>query len=383
MMSLFTSIASDLDNFIENFSALGLPIYIFILAAYIFVHWLLPRKFRTFYLSLGATVFIIAIDWISYAVLVFMAVSLYSLTKIQQRTTFLLVLGLLFLIIPFIVHESARVIYRDSDFYDIIFMTGMAFYTLRLIHYWFECFKNKLPSHNFIEFYSYTFFLPIFIVGPIYRFEDFNKWEKRKRIDWDRFYEGVHRIIQGIFMVVVLSDYIVNNLFRGWINQLQNDQWLIKLYSQCLEYGLNIYFQFAGYSSIAIGIGLLLGHRICENFHHPFFRENIVEFWKHWHMSLTGWVRHYIFLPIVSYTGAERIALMLSMCMIGVWHGFTLNALMWGIYHGVGINIYHSYHRSRWRALLVSSNLLLRRIWYFLSIFITFNFVILGNYLLK
>ncbi len=369
--------------YIDILSQWSLQTYIVCLAAYIVIHWLLPARLRAVFLSLGATLFILLIDWAAYGVLLFMAVSLYALTKVKTRSTLLLLAGLAFLIIPFIVHETARAIYRGSDIYDLIFMTGMAFYTLRLIHYWFECFKQKLPQHNFLDFYTYTFFLPIFIVGPIYRFEDFHKWEQRKRVDWERFFDGILRIIQGAFMVVVLSGYFVNQLLRGWIDTLQPEQTFANFYAFCLEYGLNIYFQFAGYSSIAIGIGALLGHRVCENFHHPFFRENIVEFWKHWHMSLTGWVRQYIFLPIVTYTGAERIALMLSMCMIGVWHGFTLNALMWGIYHGIGINLYHWYRRSQWRQSLVSDNTVLINLWRYMSILLTFHYVILGNYLLK
>ena len=153
---------------------------------------------------------------------------------------------------------------------------------------------------------------------------------------------------------------------------------MFRFYLESIEFGLNDYYQFAGYSNLAIGVGLLIGYKICENFHFPLFRANIVEFWKNWHMSLTGWVRSYIYMPIVTYTNAPRLALLLSMSTIGVWHGFTINAVMWGVYNGVGINLYHSFKETRFRNRFVNGPPWVAKGWMIFSSVFTFNYVMIG-----
>ncbi len=357
-------------------------VYVLSFVCFLVGYWLLPVRVQRIYAAIGFSFTIILLDWVSFMLLLSSALIIYGMTKLKVRTNAMLIIGLSILIIPFIAHETARVITFGSTIYDLVFMTGMSFYTLRLVHYWWESHKQMLPAHTFLSFYSYVFFLPIFLVGPIYRFEDYMLWYRRKRWDWNNIYTGVMRISIGFFKIVVLSGYGINEVMNSWGVRVAVDNAFLKFYIPCIEYGLNIYLQFSGYSDIAIGLGMLLGYKVCENFNFPFIRANIVEFWKCWHMSLAGWARHYIFLPVITYTKSAQLAILLSMSMIGVWHGFTINALLWGLYHGVGINLYHVYKKSSIRKKLIVENLFLRRAWYMISIFITFNYVMLGNFLL-
>ncbi len=358
----------------------------FYLAAFIcfvVVYWLLPSRLQRIYAAVGFSGVIFIVDWLSFCLLLTMALAIYAMSRIKNTSMIMLVAGLALLIVPFVVHEFMRIQTYGTSVYDLVFMTGMAFYTLRLVHYWWESQKQTLPPHGIQAFYTYVFFLPIYIVGPIYRFEDFLLWDRRKRWDWSNITSGMMRISIGLFKIIVLSGYGINELMHNWGVRAATDSAFLEFYIPCIEYGLNIYLQFSGYSDIAIGLGLLLGYKICENFNFPFVRPNIVEFWKCWHMSLTGWVRSYIFMPVMAYTQSARLGIILSMSMIGVWHGFTINALLWGLYHGVGINLYHVYKKSSFRARLVVNNAFLQRVWYIISIFITFNYVMLANYLLK
>lgn len=360
-----------------------LEFYVLALGCFITGYWLMPDRFQRIYTSLGFSAAIIVMDWVSFCLLLAIAIIIYAMARMQTKSLPMLLAGLALLFTSFIVHETARVFTFGTSIYDLVFMTGMAFYSLRLIHYWWESQKQTLPPHNFWAFYSYIFFLPIFIVGPILRFEEFMLWDRQKRWDWNNMFSGVFRISVGLFKIVVLSGYGVNDIMHNWGLRVATENRFLEFYIPCIEYGLNIYLQFSGYSHIAIGFGLLLGYRICENFNFPFVRTNIVEFWKCWHMSLTNWVRHYIYMPILTYTQSARLGIFISMSMIGVWHGFTINALLWGIYHGIGINLYHIYKKSAFRQKMVVENVFLQRVWYITSIFLTFNYVMLANYLLK
>ncbi len=356
----------------------NLTFYAAILSAIVLFYWLTPSQGRQVYLALISTLILLTLDWVSYLVLLAIGLLTFALTKINHRSTPVLLLGLALLILPFAAHETARVIFRTSDHYDLVFMTGMAFYSLRLIHYWFEHFKGQLPKHSFVNYYSYLFFFPIIIVGPIYRFEDYMKSTRRQRFDTKNIRAGIDRIALGGFQVVVVSDIVISQYFNAWILNNTDDASLTRFYFESIEFGLNVYYQFAGYSNLAIGVGLLIGYKICENFNFPLFRPNIVEFWKNWHMSLTGWVRSYIYLPIVSYTNAPRLALLLSMSTIGVWHGFTINAVMWGLYNGIGINLYHYFKETRIRSFLVNGNPIIAKAWWVFSSLFTFNYVMIG-----
>ena len=355
-----------------------LTFYTSILICIVSLYWLTPPSLRQIFLAVTSTTILLLLDWVSFFLLLAIGLLNYALTKLRFRSTPLLLLGLSLLIIPFAAHETARVIFRNSAEYDLIFMTGMAFYSLRLIHYWFEHFKERLPKHDFISYYSYLFFFPIIIVGPIYRFEDYLKSTRRQRFDLKNIRAGIDRIALGGFQVVVVSDILISRYFNAWIKAVTEEAQLSRFYLESIEFGLNVYFQFAGYSNLAIGVGLLIGYKICENFHFPLFRPNIVEFWKNWHMSLTGWVRSYIYLPIVSYTNAPRLALLLSMSTIGVWHGFTINAVMWGLYNGIGINLYHYFKESRIRSYFVNGHPFVAKAWWLFSSLFTFNYVMIG-----
>ena len=148
-------------------------------------------------------------------------------------------------------------------------------------------------------------------------------------------------------------------------------------YLECVAFGANIYFQFAGYSSVAIGFALLLGFRIIENFDHPFLRPNISAFWRCWHISLSSWCRDYVYMPVAASTRSVALGAVASMVVIGLWHEISLRYLAWGLYHAGGILVWQGFQRvkrrlprtrAQWARLAATAA----------AVALTFNFVMLS-----
>ena len=178
-------------------------------------------------------------------------------------------------------------------------------------------------------------FFPTITIGPIHRFEDFLKSERRVRWSDQDFANGLERILYGYAKVIVVANWLVAAQLDSAIEKLPQNTSL-SVFAESMSYGFYLYFAFAGYSDIAIGISLLLGYQICENFNYPFLKRNIGEFWQSWHMSLSSWCRQYVFLPIFAKWRNLPLALIGAMLAIGLWHEFSVRFLLWGVYHGLG-----------------------------------------------
>ena len=139
----------------------------------------------------------------------------------------------------------------------------------------------------------------------------------------------------------------------------------------------NLYFQFSGYTDVAIGFALLLGFRVMENFDNPFLKQNISEFWRSWHISLSSWVRDYVFFPIVSVVRNRALAVMVAMLVLGLWHEASFRFLLWGLYHGAGIVAWHLLQKAKsWAPVTLPTSLSWTvRV---LSTLLTVNFVMLS-----
>lgn len=150
-----------------------------------------------------------------------------------------------------------------------------------------------------------------------------------------------------------------------------------------MEYGLNLYFQFAGYSDIAIGMGLTFGYTICENFSNPFLKPNIISFWRSWHISLADWIRDYVYLTLVAHARNRAFAIVVAMIALGLWHEFTFRYIVWGAYHGAGIAVYHRIRKTTGTIFHFPERPVFRYLSYALAVMINFTFVSLSFALTK
>jgi len=230
---------------------------------------------------------------------------------------------------------------------DVIIPLGLAYYVLRCVHYMIEYYKGSIPAHSFRDVVNYLFFIPTIVVGPIHRFAPFLADHRRKRWDASMLSEGLERIVYGYVKIVVLGNYLVSSKMAGYIGSLDPENVALILYLDVVRTGLNLYFQFSGFSDVGIGFARLLGYRVMENFNWPFLQQNISDFWRCWHISLTSWCREYVYATVVSMTRSPALGAMATLLVIGLWHEASIRYVVWGIYHGLGIVLWQQFQRVK------------------------------------
>ena len=259
------------------------------------------------------------------------------------------------------------------DISNIILPVGISFFTFQSLSYTFDVYRRRMsPVRNIIDFGFFVSFFPQLVAGPIVRASEFipqlyNEFHLSKR----EFSHALFFISKGLIKKIIISDFIAVNfvdrifdapaLYSGFEN-------LMAVYG----YGLQIYCDFSGYTDIAIGLGLIFGFRFPINFNSPYKASGVTDFWKRWHISLSRWLKDYLYIPLGgNRKGSFRtqINLMLTMLLGGLWHGASLRYVIWGGLHGIGLVI-----NRIWESL-TRGRVLKGRTGRVIGIFLTFNFV--------
>jgi alginate O-acetyltransferase complex protein AlgI len=215
---------------------------------------------------------------------------------------------------------------------------GISFFTFEFIHYAVDRYKGKTEAGRMRDYLAFILFFPTMVAGPIKRYQDFlpNLLQPSKNfaVDWNR---GVTRILCGLFKKFAIADVLTaltDHLNRTDISAAP--RWILPVW--ILAYGIHIYFDFSGYSDIAIGSARLFGLMVKENFNWPYLQTNIADFWGAWHITLYRWLIDYIFIPL----GGSRVRpiliyrnVLVTMLISGLWHGAGLNFVAWGLWHGI------------------------------------------------
>lgn len=220
---------------------------------------------------------------------------------------------------------------------------GVSFYTFQAIGYLIDIYRGYEGRPNWMEFSLFMAFWPVVLSGPICRLpEMLPQFRSSSGPDPGAIGEGTRRIILGLFMKLVLADTLARGLAPDSGVDFgfdQASQWSsAEVWLLCVAYGFQIFFDFAGYSHIAIGSAYLIGIRLRENFNDPYCSLTITDFWSRWHMSLSAWIRDYLFFPLAAARRGlawRSSAVILSMIVFGLWHGFQSNFLLWGAFHGI------------------------------------------------
>jgi alginate O-acetyltransferase complex protein AlgI len=275
----------------------------------------------------------------------------------------------------------------SSDITNFIVPIGISFFTFQVVSYSIEVYRRKIePVKAFVDFGFYISFFPNLISGPIVKPQEFIPQVIRSfQLTHEDFGIAAFLIMTGLIKKIVIADYLSVNfigrvfenphLFSGFEN-------LAAIYG----YTLQIYFDFSGYTDIAIGLALLLGFRLPPNFDGPYHARNINEFWKKWHMSLTTWFRDYLFLPLV-YWLSEKMkkkcymkvktekwlylsGILVTFLFCGLWHGAAINFVIWGGIHGIALIVHKFLYPKNRPAIKVTS------FRFFFSAFCTFHFIV-------
>lgn len=272
-------------------------------------------------------------------------------TKEQRKKKGLLTLALLltggilayFKYAGFLVDSFNGIFGSNFSVGKIFLPVGISFYTFQSISYLVDVYKGKMkPSSSFISYLFYLSFFPLLLAGPIVRAPHFFPQLKNKqRVTQRMVYLGLWLIIMGLIKKAILADYLAQftNLALESPEQYGGFEVLMGL----IGYSMQIYLDFAGYSDMAIGLGAILGFDLGENFRSPYRATNMTEFWHRWHISLSTWLRDYIYIPLGGNRKGEfrkYLNNMITMLIGGLWHGASWMFVGWGALHGFGL-IFH------------------------------------------
>jgi alginate O-acetyltransferase complex protein AlgI len=258
---------------------------------------------------------------------------------------------------------------------------GISYFTFRFISYVIEARRGTLPSHRFVDFLSYVALFSTFPAGPIDRFARIRPQLEPQTWQSADFARGLERVVLGAAKKVILADFLMLSLESRFGNlpaEISLATWHVQL-GYLWTHFLYLYFDFSGYSDIAIGTSGLFGIRVMENFNWPITRDNISDFWRSWHMSLSSWCRDYIYFPVFGLTRNPRIGVYASMLILGYWHGAHPKWLLWGAWHATGLATWawwQSFKRRHPALMQVSET---SRLYRFAAIGVTLNFVVVGG----
>jgi D-alanyl-lipoteichoic acid acyltransferase DltB (MBOAT superfamily) len=275
---------------------------------------------------------------------------------------------------------------ENASFTDLRWL-GFSYIAFRLIHVLRDKQMARLPELSLPEFATYVVFFPSLVAGPIDRAERFAQdLRKDFALSQDETLLAGQRIFLGLFKKFVIADALaLIALNDSLATQVRTTSWMwIIVYA----YAFQIYFDFSGYTDIAIGIARLVGIQLPENFAAPYTKPNLTQFWNNWHMTLTQWFRSYFFNPFNRWMRSFKnlpawimilIGQVATMLLIGLWHGITFNFILWGLWHGLGLflqNRWSDFVRRRYPNS--GQNTRLQPALQISGILLTFHFVALG-----
>ena len=257
---------------------------------------------------------------------------------------------------------------------DIFLPVGVSFFTFQSLSYTLDIYRGNLkPVDNILDYAFFVSFFPQLVAGPIVRASDFlPQINKPTIVTAEMFGRGIFLIGCGLFKKAVISDYISINFVDRVFDAPSLYSGMENLFA-VYGYALQIYCDFSGYSDMAIGIALLLGFRFPINFDSPYQSKNITEFWRRWHISLSTWLRDYLYISLGGNRKGEvrtYINLMITMLLGGLWHGASWRFIIWGALHGAGLSL-HKFYRSKFPHRSLQNSEFKN----FVNVFFTFHFI--------
>ncbi len=254
----------------------------------------------------------------------------------------------LFLIIAVVYNVGQLLVFKYIDFFIdninailginfpytyIVMPIGISFFTFQALGYIIDVYiKKHKPARNVWEFMTYIALFPQLIAGPIVRYSDVVNELKDRSFGYDKFAKGIQRFTLGLAKKVLIANVL------GEFLSVLTETTVLASWLKPIAFTLQIYFDFSGYSDMAIGMGLMMGFTFLENFNYPLIADSITNFWRRWHISLSSWFKDYVYIPL----GGNRVGafkkirnIFVVWFLTGFWHGAAWNFILWGVYFGV------------------------------------------------
>lgn len=370
--------------------------YLIFLPIVVALFWVLPKRFRLPMLLVASYIFYMS--WNPPFILLIFFLTMFNwlwgafMHRHEEKKKFLLGVGITANLVTLCYFKYANflagsicaalhlVTHQDPHWvFNIILPLGISFFTFEFIHYLFEIYRGKKPVDSFVLFALFAAFFPTQIAGPVKRFPDFvAQMQEERHLKLSDFDEGVPLIIIGMAKKLLIANnlsILVQMVFKDPANFGALELWIT-----AWAFTFQIYFDFSAYTDIGRGSAMLFGYHIPINFNLPLMADNMSDFWRRWHISLSTWLRDYLFIPLGGSRGGKwntNWNLFLTMALGGLWHGASWNFVVWGIYHGACLIAHREF--AAWRENIHS----LDRVWksklyHALSVFTTFNAVAVG-----
>lgn len=319
------------------------------LPIFMILYFMAPGRMKNFILLLGSLLFYAWGEPVYVGLMLFSTISDYlhglaigacrkqSWKRVWLITSILINLGVLgfFKYADFLIESTNRFVGTNIELLHLPLPIGISFYTFQTMSYTIDCYKGQVkPQKNFLDFTVFVTMFPQLIAGPIVRYVDVEKQLHERKADIVQISYGCKRFIIGLAKKVLLA----NNLGLLWTEVSVSDFGRLTILAAWLgiiAFALQIYFDFSGYSDMAIGLGAVLGFRFPENFRYPYISVTVSEFWHRWHISLSKWFKEYVYIPL----GGNRkglfrqlLNILIVWTLTGIWHGAGWNYLFWGLW---------------------------------------------------
>ena len=238
----------------------------------------------------------------------------------------------------FLVNNLNAILPFEIPYRELSLPIGISFYTFQTLSYIIDVYKGVVPvQKNFVSFGAYVTMFPQLIAGPIVRYTDVDAQLSKRTHSLYKFGQGVSWFLRGLGKKVLLANNI-GMTYDAIAAILPAERSVLTAWIGCIAYAMQIYFDFGGYSDMAIGLGKMFGFEFIKNFDYPYISKSVTEFWRRWHISLGTWFREYVYIPL----GGNRVSkakhirnILIVWMLTGFWHGAAWNFMLWGLYYGL------------------------------------------------
>ena len=331
----------------------SIPFLFFFFPLFILLYFTLPFKYKNYILLLFSLIFYAWGEPIYILLMIFSSIVDFINGKNIEKYKDDNKKKKIFLIISIIINISLLGFFKYADFFikvinnilnlDIPLLKlglpiGISFFTFQTMSYSIDVYRGDVKAEkDFLTFMTYVCMFPQLIAGPIVRYETVSSELHKRDINFKKFADGFTRFLRGLFKKVLIANNI-GLLFTLITSSEVNDISIMTGVLAIVSYAFQIYFDFSGYSDMAIGMGNMCGFTFLENFNYPYISKSITEFWRRWHISLSSWFKDYVYIPL----GGSRVNILKNIrnilivwILTGFWHGASWNFIFWGLYYGI------------------------------------------------
>lgn len=332
----------------------SIPFLYYFLPILLLIYFMIPNRFKNMVLLLFSLFFYFYGEPIYICILVGSCLinyiaGVWIAKYAQKKKSFYILIGAIFINIGLLVYFKYMdfMIQNWNAFLNgsiplrhIAMPLGISFFTFQTISYIIDVWKGKVrPQTNFFTFATYVCLFPQLVAGPIVRYQTIAQELKQRVHNIPTFAHGIERFIIGLSKKVLLAN-VLGELCKCLCNLPQET--ILSNWFNAISYALQVYFDFSGYSDMAIGLGLMFGFHFLENFNYPYIASSITDFWRRWHISLSSWLKDYVYIPL----GGSRCSswkwvrnMIIVWFFTGFWHGASWNFILWGLYFAVVLYI--------------------------------------------